>query len=213
VQSPLRKLRETNEPAAPTSASSASKVLRYAERLVEKFDRDGDGRLSGDETAGLGESLRVSDFDGDGYISAEEFKRRIMAYSRRRSIRIAPWTPPSPIAASLPPATEVAAATPPPAPVEADTTTAAATKKFFVSPQRMATSLPEWFRKSDADGDGQVTLAELSAHSPATAVTDFSRLDANDDGVITASESAPTARPVEPATGSGASAAVSSAGR
>lgn len=204
VQSPLRKLRESGDPAAiAPSNSSLAKITRYAERMIEKFDRDGDGRLSVEETEGLAESLRVSDFDGDGYISAEEFTRRITAYSRRRSIRIAPLTPPSPVAASLlPPSETVASANQPAVESRGEAAAPAPPKRFVVATQRLPTSVPDWFAKSDTDGDGQVTMAELSAFAPGTAVADFARFDLNGDGVITAEESARAVRPSE-AAGSG----------
>lgn len=192
VQSPLRKLRETGDAPAPESPGVSSKIQRYSENLIKKFDRDSDGKLSTAEIDGLGESLRVSDFNRDGFITSEEFTRRIMAYSRRRSIRITPLAAPSPIlsaanAQSATPLGEASGSQP------GDVNAAASVepakpRQFVVAPGRLPTTLPEWFAKADANGDGQVSLAELSTNG-SVAATEFSKLDADGDGLITAQES------------------------
>lgn len=186
-QSPLRKLREATSSRPPAESESTSgKILRYCQNLVDKFDQDQDGQLNREESASLGESLKVSDFDRDGMITAEEFAKRIHAYSRRRSIRVAPLvgTPLVDRGAANPPlvgdpaSVGVATAEPsqPPKP-----------KRFVLSPERQPQGAPDWFLQADEDGDGQVLLAELAAVSPEL-VSQFPRFDLNNDGVITAAE-------------------------
>jgi hypothetical protein len=50
------------------------------------------------------------------------------------------------------------------------------------------TGLPEWFLRKDADGDGQVTMAEYAKDCTPAEAAEFDRLDLNRDGVITAAE-------------------------
>jgi hypothetical protein len=197
-QSPLRKLKESKA-ANPIARQQpiASKVVRYAETLIRRYDTDGDGQLSEPEWASLGESLRVSDLDRDGFITADEFARRIMAYGRRRSLHFVPLAS-SPLGVSGAPvgsrneqksadaSVRVADGTVPSG-AERDATNVA--KRYFVPATRLPTGLADWFLESDADGDGQVTTAELAKGASAETITQFSALDTNGDGVITASES------------------------
>jgi hypothetical protein len=48
--------------------------------------------------------------------------------------------------------------------------------------------LPDWFRKGDRDGDGQLTLAEYAGVGSASADKEFARYDRNRDGLITPRE-------------------------
>jgi Ca2+-binding EF-hand superfamily protein len=58
----------------------------------------------------------------------------------------------------------------------------------FLTPQERLTGLPEWFKKKDADGDGQVTMAEFARDWTPELLNEFNRYDLNHDGVITAAE-------------------------
>ncbi len=188
-QSPLRKLRESGEPQASTQpAAVSSKIERYAKKLVKKYDADGDDRLNSAEVANLQESVRVSDFDRDGFITADELVRRMVAYSRRRSIRIAPLTAPGPGANSLPVASLPGDPNGSASKLAEETPEPAAHKRFVVSPNRNLGSLPNWFTSSDVDGDGQVTLAEMSAATSPESVARFNEIDRSGDGVITPTE-------------------------
>ncbi len=48
--------------------------------------------------------------------------------------------------------------------------------------------LPDWFARSDADGDGQVLLSEYSSSLTAETIAEFQKFDLNDDFIITAKE-------------------------
>ena len=48
--------------------------------------------------------------------------------------------------------------------------------------------LPDWFARSDADGDGQVLLSEYSSSPTAETIAEFQKFDLNDDFIITAKE-------------------------
>ncbi|MHB8901641.1 MAG: EF-hand domain-containing protein [Thermoguttaceae bacterium] len=60
--------------------------------------------------------------------------------------------------------------------------------KRFVTPAARLSALPDWFRAGDADGDGQLTLAEYAPDSQKARLTEFARYDRNNDGVLTAQE-------------------------
>jgi hypothetical protein len=48
--------------------------------------------------------------------------------------------------------------------------------------------LPDWFKRSDGDGDRQVSMAEYSAKWDADVAKKFQQLDTNGDGFITTTE-------------------------
>ncbi|MCC6507958.1 MAG: hypothetical protein IT423_02550 [Pirellulaceae bacterium] len=48
--------------------------------------------------------------------------------------------------------------------------------------------LPDWFARSDADGDGQVMMSEFSTSWTAEKLAEFTRFDLNGDGIVTGRE-------------------------
>ena len=48
--------------------------------------------------------------------------------------------------------------------------------------------LPEWFARSDADGDGQVRMSEYATSWSDDVVADFTQFDLNGDGIVTPKE-------------------------
>jgi Ca2+-binding EF-hand superfamily protein/subtilisin-like proprotein convertase family protein len=54
--------------------------------------------------------------------------------------------------------------------------------------QDLAAELPEWFRRRDANADGQVTMAEFAQQWDEQTVAEFKKYDRNSDGIITAEE-------------------------
>lgn len=60
--------------------------------------------------------------------------------------------------------------------------------RFRTAKERLPDGLPEWFRRLDADGDGQVTMAEYAQEWTPDKLAEFNRYDLNHDGIITAAE-------------------------
>ena len=63
--------------------------------------------------------------------------------------------------------------------------------------ERLPEGLPSWFSRSDANGDGQISMAEFSSKLTEKDAQDFMKIDGNSDGVITANEclaAGPTSR-------------------
>jgi hypothetical protein len=63
--------------------------------------------------------------------------------------------------------------------------------RFRTAVELLPDGLPDWFEQKDANGDGQVSMAEFSREWNEQIVADFRRLDANDDGVLTPREVLP----------------------
>ena len=54
--------------------------------------------------------------------------------------------------------------------------------------ERLPAGVPDWFIRSDADGDGQLTMREFSASWSQAVLADFNQFDLNGDGLITVDE-------------------------
>jgi Ca2+-binding EF-hand superfamily protein len=54
--------------------------------------------------------------------------------------------------------------------------------------ERLPGGLPDWFARDDADGDGQVAMAEFSVSWTESVLAEFQQFDLNQDGLITPTE-------------------------
>ena len=183
------------------------KVRRYVERLISKYDGNGDGYLQPAEWQTMQGSPRQADSDGDGRITRQELLRHVTLYGfgrRIRPLRTPFWTEEA-IEPLLHPTTEPAAG-------DATDTDAAALqhdapaaesgpatgpsvdeqvrrqRKFFIPSSRLPDGLPSWFVPRDLNGDGQVTMAEFSPRMTYPKLQQFNQCDLNGDGLITAAE-------------------------
>jgi hypothetical protein len=186
------------KPKVPISA----KILRYAERIVKQYDANGDGKLQGDELKQLASTVRQIDLDRDGVVSAEDLAQYIVRYGWYRNVRL---VAPLPRVAAVPTAllqpdldldvpdpaagletTEIGQESPTSGTKERSVRRVSRfLQRFYVPPGTLPQGLPEWFMARDADGDGQVTLAEFAPKATRSELEEFSRLDTDHDGVIT----------------------------
>jgi hypothetical protein len=60
--------------------------------------------------------------------------------------------------------------------------------RFLRPNERLPKGLPDWFRTKDANGDGQISMAEFAAEWTPAAEAEFLRYDLNGDGFITPDE-------------------------
>lgn len=192
-----------------------AKVYRYAQRLVEQYDRDGDGKLQEEEWKHMrGQPARV-DANGDGIITTDELTQWIVNFGAQRNLRLAqPATETAEASSSAEaPSSDRANATEeaktanelnaaseralpsdqsPPA-----TSPKAAVQRgrFHVSAKRLPPGLPPWFLQRDVNGDGQIALSEFAPKATAEDRREFSRHDFNGDGVITPQECTRNVKP------------------
>jgi len=206
---------DTASTATPTgSVSIPAKILRYAERLVRQYDTNGDSRLQKDEWEKVRGNPRSIDADRDGVINVDEFAQHIRRYGQLHRIHLfqlnaeaaapaslfrpagnGPSREPSGEEKAEPSPIDIAGVPEMPGPAAAEGASdrvvrrgSQAARKYHVSRANLPPGLPEWFTARDADGDGQITMAEFAPNPSRADILEFNRYDTNHDGVITARE-------------------------
>ena len=179
------------------------------EYVRQRYDRDGDGQVQGPEWERLGRDLwrgLAAETDSGGTLGLDELtglmaaygaglKMRLMVSAEEAEIDLDPvFNPVSTPAEALSDAdgelpakgdlAEKGVGPPTTVPRQADPRER---MRYFV-PRTRLKGLPDWFVRADANGDGQVTLAEYAPKISQTALAGFYRYDVNRDGVITARE-------------------------
>lgn len=196
AQSPLLAILDDARAEEVTShLAIPNKVNRYAEKVVSQHDRDGDGVLSAEEWQTMRGNAAQADFDHDGKITPAELAQRIAIYSLRRSLRLRamPLRPQGEAAAIAgePDGAGRLTARPRVVPSAAEGAAeqeALRARPFYTPRSRMPAGVDDWFVETDADGDGQITMREFTAHLSEGDVTRFASLDPDGDGVVTARE-------------------------
>lgn len=200
--------------AGPASLPIPAKILRYAERLVRQYDTNGDGRLQKDEWEKIHGNPPMVDADHDGVITVDEFAQYISRYGQLHRIHLfqpaADVTPPPSLfrpggsgsaqessteEKAEPAPVDIANAPQMPTPAAAEDAAdrvvrraPRSARKYYISRANLPPGLPEWFTGRDADGDGQITMAEFAPSPSRSEILEFNRYDTNRDGVITARE-------------------------
>ena len=193
--------------SGPSEPPVSAKILRYANRLVSRYDTNRDSQLQQSEWQAMRGDPRLADLDSDGVITLDEMARRVADYSYRRKIRLIPKgldvATPSPTllqpmtsaatdekaGGSMPGQKAVAAEATPSAtdqaPVKHDFRPG---QRFYVAPRHRVHGLPGWFVGRDANGDQQLSMAEFAPKATQSDMKEFARYDTNGDGIITAKE-------------------------
>ncbi len=162
---------------------------RMLQMMFGRYDRNGNGVLEKDEWGSFRSDPSGYDTNHDGKITREEFAAAMATrfggggggegegdrsrwYSRREGEE------------GPPKAGET--------PTEGEAATAGSKKsyRFRSAAERLGKyeGLPEWFARADANGDGQVKMAEYSTSWTDQVVADFAQFDLNKDGIVTPSE-------------------------
>jgi len=165
----------SSRPKASSSSSSESdrskeyRIRSYAKSLLKQYDKNRNGVLEKEEWKHMRGNPKGSDRNDDNVVTLEELTARLVSYSHRRSRSGSSHSRSGGSSSS-------------------DDGPKQPTYRFLRPKERLPDGLPKWFAEKDADGDGQVSMAEYSSYWTDAKAAEFSRLDANNDGTITPRE-------------------------
>jgi len=164
-------------PSSPDSGQAEARAKEMADGIMKQYDKNKNGILDKDEVAQLPGGLRRADRNGDGVITRDELVAQMLEFSQRRGGGgPGPNGPPGPGRGG---------------PSSAPVAGGRLSNRLHTAQERtLPQGLPDFFSTSDADHDGQVTMAEYGAGrewSDAMA-RDFDKWDLNHDGIITPAE-------------------------
>lgn len=153
------------------SSSPDNRILRYADSLLYRYDRNKNGKLEQDEWKNMRGDWDDADRNGDRVLTKDEIAARLSRYSRGRSSRSSSDSGSSSSRSSR------------------DSNSDEKNSYRFLSPiERLPKGLPSWFAASDKDQDGQVMMHEFSSYWTDSKAAEFLQYDLNNDGVLTPEE-------------------------
>ncbi len=179
-----------------SSSGSNESVRKYVDSLFEKYDENKNGTLEASEWKKISLLPAGADANNDGIITKEELARS--SGGGDSGSHTATASSPSPA-----PASDQGQSRPRGGPwsTSSSTTGSSSSKSSsgssgsneksyrFLSPlERLPKGLPDWFARKDANGDGQVSMAEYSSVWDDAKAAEFAKYDRNNDGVITPEE-------------------------
>ncbi len=168
--------------ASGAPLTEKAKLDDYAKSLMKRYDKDNNGVLSAEEYSQMSSMHRGADADGDNVITHEELAAKLANFGSGGGA--AQSSPPS---AERP--RDERAASP--------SSTASSSGKSYGSTrgyrprsasERLPKGLPDWFVRNDADGDGQISMAEFAVSWTDDKLEEFTEHDRNGDGLITPRE-------------------------
>lgn len=181
-----------------SSGSSSSggapddRMMKYAEGLLKQYDTNKDGTLQREEWSKMRSESQKADRDGNGLITKEELAAQLADYSKGRSGGSSSTSSSSSGSGSSgssysrsPPSGSRYSSS---GSSTARTSGGVKTYRFLSPAERLPSGLPDWFTRNDADGDGQIAMAEFSSSWDDQKAAEFTRWDRNGDGVITPKE-------------------------
>lgn len=156
------------------SDEPGEKLRRYAEGLMRQYDENKNGRLEKDEWRRMRGDPNAADKNRDGIITIEELTDRLASYSRRRSSSSSDSRDSRDDRGDR---SDQRASSSDERPL-----------RFLTPIERLPKGLPDWFLRSDQDGDAQVMMHEFSSSLTDSKVAEFFQYDHNRDGIITPAE-------------------------
>lgn len=168
--------------SSSASASDKARLDEYAKGLLKRYDKNENGVLEAEESREMSGFHRGADANGDNVITRDELAVRLASYGssagsssdsgsgggsnddhKRDDHRSG-----------------------------SSSSGRAYTSRGPYRPksatERLPKGLPDWFARNDADGDGQISMAEFAVSWTDDKVDEFAKHDANGDGVITPRE-------------------------
>lgn len=171
------------------------RVQQYAEGLLRQYDANKSGVLEREEWKNMRGDPESVDTNHDGRITLDELKAKVASYFRGSaagssssggsSSSSATGSPSSGSSGSYVSRSSGSG-------LAGSGSNAARTYRsayHFLSPkERLPSGLPDWFIAKDANGDGQISMAEFSDNWSEEKAREFQAVDLNGDGIITPAE-------------------------
>lgn len=177
----------TATPSAPSATAPAAAipqpVLDFAESTIKENDANGNGTLDPDEVSKMSSRRRKADVNGDGKITKDELIAYQMGFQSA-----APSTLSSSSSSGSSSTTSGASSRSVTYGGRTASTKGIKTYRFLAPIERLPQGLPDWFVRSDANGDGQVSMGEFSPSYDDAKAAEFARWDRNGDGLVTSRE-------------------------
>ncbi|MFH1922195.1 MAG: hypothetical protein ABIP48_20215 [Planctomycetota bacterium] len=176
--------RRSSSSSSPSSSSGSgpdagreSRYRYFAQSMFRRYDKNGSGFLEKDEWGEV-RNAEAADGNHDGRITPEELANQLAQYGRGRSGESGRGAPESSGSSGS-------------SGTSTSKTASSDDRKsyrFRTPTERLPEGLPDWFARNDANGDGQVAMAEYAASWSDSKVREFDRYDLNRDGLITPRE-------------------------
>lgn len=159
--------------AGPSASKADTQLKRYAKSLLVQYDKNKSGQLEKEEWSRMRGNPEQADRNRDEILSVNELAQHLSTYGNRRDGKAR-----SDSGTKRPSAWGSRAMRRP-----GDLT------RFLHPHERLPKGLPEWFVRKDANGDGQISMAEFSTSWTAGKRHEFNEADINRDGFIVPGES------------------------
>lgn len=155
--------RESN---SERDSSGEDKTTTYVRGLIERYDKNGNSILEGDEWKDMRGNPEQADFNKDGRLTIDELKKRFGGDREERGSN---------------------SATPGRRGGD-DDSQERSTYRFVSALDRLPKDARSWVEKYDDNTDGQVAMSEFSRTWTDSKVREFEQYDLNGDGIVTAAE-------------------------
>ena len=182
--------RSTSDRSSSSSSNNEGddRIRRWAEAMIRQNDKNKNGRLEKDEWKDMRGDPQRNDRNNDGVITLDEMTAGLREYSRGGSRGRGSSTGDSSRSRG--------------GRSDSDNSDGRKSYRFIKATERLPDGLPDWFLEKDANEDGQVAMVEYSSYWTDAKAIEFTRYDANNDGLITPTECLETEERAEDAEGS-----------
>ena len=168
------------------------RMMKYADGLLKQYDSNKDGTLQREEWSKMRSESQKADRDGNGLITKEELAAQLADYSKGRSGGSSSGSSSSSNSGSTGSSYSRSSSSGSRYSSSGSSASRSSgsvkTYRFLSPAERLPSGLPDWFTRNDADGDGQIAMAEFSTSWDDQKAAEFTRWDRNGDGVITPKE-------------------------
>lgn len=155
--------------AGPSSNDLQERAAKTASQILGFYDANKDGTIGKDEMGRVNAAYLKADYDGSGTITKDELNKYALSLMPGGS---------SPSSSGSSSRRSNASAS----------SDERKSYRFKTAAERLPEGLPDWFTKNDADGDGQIVMAEFAKFWDDAKAKEFAGHDRNGDGVITPAE-------------------------